>query len=215
MKKILFLLLLSIVSCSTPVRIIDRPITFDDDRQRLSLEYLQERYGIEQELPLIEPKMVVLHHTVVPTLEKTMAVFNPPLLPGTRGDISTAGQLNVSSHFLVDRDGTIYRLLPEVIMARHVIGLNHCAIGVENVGGTEELPLTKKQLRANIKLVRYLHSKYKLSYLIGHHEYTRFEDHPLWKETDSAYRTLKSDPGEEFMKKVRRAVRKLNFKPIP
>lgn len=215
MKRVIYLIVFSIVSCSTPVRIVDRPLTFDDDRQRLSLEYLSDRYGIEQELPLIEPKMIVLHHTVVPTLEKTMAVFTPPLLPGSRGDISSAGQLNVSSHFLVDRDGTIYRLLPEVTMARHVIGLNHTAIGVENVGGTEALPLTKAQVKANIRLVRYLHEKYAIEYLIGHHEYTRFEGHPLWKEKDSAYRTKKSDPGEAFMSAVRKAVRKLNFKPLP
>lgn len=215
MKKIIFLLFLCLCACRTPLTIIDRPITFDDDRQRLSLEYMQQRYGISKEIPLIDPKMIVLHHTVVPTAEKTMAVFNPPLLPGTRSDIQSAGRLNVSSHFLVDRDGTIYRLLPEVTMARHVIGLNHCAIGVENVGGTEDLPLTRAQKRANIRLVRYLSSKYDIEYLIGHHEYTRFEGHPLWKEQDSSYRTKKDDPGVEFMTGVRKAVRNLDFKPLP
>ena len=136
-------------------------------------------------------------------------------MANSRGDIKSAGQLNVSSQFMVDRDGSIYRLLPETTMARHVIGLNHCAIGIENIGGTPDLPLTKAQLKSNIFLVQYLTKKYDIDYLIGHYEYTRFEDHPLWLEKDDAYRTDKTDPGEDFMKKVRAATRELNFKPIP
>ena len=33
-----------------------------------------------------------------------------------------------SAQFLVDRDGTIYSLMPETFMARHVIGLNLSSI---------------------------------------------------------------------------------------
>ncbi|HSP13049.1 MAG TPA: peptidoglycan recognition family protein, partial [Salegentibacter sp.] len=100
-------------------------------------------------------------------------------------------------------------------MARHVIGLNHVAIGIENVGGTEETPLTRAQIDANIWLVNYLANKYDIDYLIGHYEYTNFENHPLWREKDSAYRTQKTDPGEDFMKAVRNATRNFNFKPVP
>jgi N-acetyl-anhydromuramyl-L-alanine amidase AmpD len=123
--------------------------------------------------------------------------------------------LNVSAQFLVDRDGSIFRLLPETIMARHVIGLNHCAIGIENVGGTENLPLTASQLESNIWLVKYLSDKYDIEYLIGHYEYTLFEGHELWLEKDEGYRTEKEDPGVGFMKKVRKATEKFNFKPVP
>ncbi len=100
-------------------------------------------------------------------------------------------------------------------MARHVIGLNHCAIGVENVGGTVDLPLTKAQLKSNIWLVRYLKDKYDIDYLIGHYEYTLFENHPLWLEQDEGYRTKKTDPGTAFMNDVRKAVKDLNFKKLP
>jgi len=68
---------------------------------------------------------------------------------------------------------------------------------------------------ANIKLVNYLASKYPIEYLIGHHEYTRFEGHELWLEVDAGYRTKKDDPGASFMLKVRKATRKNNFKPLP
>jgi N-acetylmuramoyl-L-alanine amidase len=157
----------------------------------------------------------VLHWTAIPTLEGSYEAFYPARLPQSRGDITSAGALNVSAHYLIGRDGHIYNLMPDTLMARHVIGLNHCAIGIENVGGTPETPLTREQLQANIWLVRELSRKYPIRYLIGHSEYTRFEGHPLWKERDSGYRTEKTDPGPDFMKKVRKAVRDLSFEPIP
>lgn len=198
-----------------PPSIIDKPIVFNEQRRELTLQYMRERYGLEKKEPTIVPKMIVLHWTVIPTLEKSFEAFDPPALPNWRPDIKSVSGLNVSSQFLVDRDGTIYRLLPETIMARHVIGLNHCAIGIENVGGTEELPLTKAQVQSNIQLVNYLSTKYSIDYLIGHYEYTHFENHDLWLEKDEGYRTQKTDPGEDFMKKVREATKTFNFEPVP
>tara|TARA_R110002051_G_scaffold137916_4_gene210602 strand:- start:27319 stop:27987 length:669 start_codon:yes stop_codon:yes gene_type:complete len=217
MKQIINFILLGVflVSCSAKKTIVDHPITFNEDRKILTLEYLENRYGLIQDLPQINPKMIVLHWTVIPTFKKSFEAFDPITLPNWRPDIKNVSGLNVSSQFMVDRDGTIYQLLPETTMARHVIGLNHCAIGVENVGGTEDLPLTKAQVKSNIWLVRYLKEKYDIDYLIGHYEYTLFENHPLWLEKDEGYRTMKTDPGTDFMKKVRKSVSDLNFKELP
>lgn len=203
------------LSCTTSKGIKYKPIVFDQERTELTRAYLLEHYGINQDSPAISPKIIVLHWTVIPTLEETFEAFDKPTLPNSRPDIVNASSLNVSSQFMVDRDGTIYSLMPETNMARHVIGLNHCAIGVENVGGTEALPLTRAQLKANIWLVEYLYEKYPIEYLIGHYEYTNFVDHPLWLEKDNNYRTLKTDPGKDFMEKVRKATKNLNFKPVP
>ena len=119
----------------------------------------------------------------------------------------------MSIQFLVDRDGNIYRLMPETWMARHVIGLNYNSIGVENVGGAGGAPdLTPAQVEADIRLVRYLVQKYPtIRYLIGHHEYRVFEGHPLWLERDPGYRTPKSDPGPAFMAAVRAGVADLGL----
>ena len=191
------------------------PIVFDEQRVELTKEYLQNRYNLKGDSITITPRMIVLHHTVIPTFEETFEAFNPATLPNWRPEIKDVSGLNVSSQFVVDRDGTIYQLMPENYMARHVIGLNHCAIGVENVGGTPELPLTKAQVKSNIKLVKYLAKKYDINYLIGHYEYTRFEGHELWLEVDEGYRTVKDDPSKEFMNQVRKATRKNDFKPMP
>jgi N-acetylmuramoyl-L-alanine amidase len=105
--------------------------------------------------------------------------------------------------------------MDETTMARHVIGLNHCAIGVENVGGTAQTPLTKAQIKANIRLVKYLAKKYDIDYLIGHYEYTNFIGHELWLEKDDVYRTKKTDPGADFLNAVKEGTKKLKFKPTP
>ncbi|MBT8183895.1 MAG: peptidoglycan recognition protein family protein [Eudoraea sp.] len=216
MKRCLFAILLMLFnSCASTREIIDKPIIFDEERAALTLQYMADRYGLERDTPEIDPKIIVLHWTVIPTFEGSFDVFNDPKIAGWREYVQTISGLNVSAHFLVDRDGTIFRLMPEITMARHVIGLNHCAIGIENVGGTDDLPLTRAQLKANIWLVEYLKSKYNIEYLIGHYEYTQFVGHELWLEKDKNYRTEKTDPGIDFMKKVRKATKNLNFEPLP
>ncbi|WP_215223237.1 N-acetylmuramoyl-L-alanine amidase [Echinicola shivajiensis] len=202
-------------ACSkSTYRVFHKPIKYDEERRSLTLEYLEEHYGLVQEEPSIVPKMVVLHWTAIPNLERSYDAMNPVHLPGSRTAIASASSLNVSSHYLIDRDGTIFRQLPDTIMARHVIGLNHCAIGVENVGSAKE-PLTKAQLKANEELVRHLKRKYDIEYVIGHFEYTAFENHPLWKELDEGYRTVKTDPGEKFMRKIRKRLEDLELKDPP
>lgn len=209
MKKphLLTIMTLSLLAMACqPHKIIDRPINFDKQRIDLTRQYLKERYGLVREGPEITPRMVVVHWTSIPTADETFAAFNPDTLPGARSGIAGAGNLNVSSQFMVDVDGAIYRLMPENWMARHTIGLNHCAIGIENVGPQENGQLTEAQLATNIWLIRYLKEKYPIEYVIGHYEYTDFEGHPLWLEKDDNYRTEKIDPGEAFMISLRTAL---------
>lgn len=200
--------------CALPTptfRTFDKPVVFNAERKKLSLEYMKARHGIVQDSATIVPKMIVLHWTAIPSLEASFDVMNPAVLPGARSGIAGASSLNVAAQFLVDRDGTIFRQLPETAFARHVIGLNHCAIGVENVG-SGKMPLTKKQLEANEDLIRYLKKKYDIQYVIGHHEYKTFIGHELWKETDPNYLTSKSDPGDEFMRKIRERIKDLGIR---
>lgn len=213
--KILFILSLNFASAlAQDIKIIDKPIIYDSTRFKLSLQYLKERHGIIKTEPKIDPIMIVLHWTEAKTISSTFNTFNHPNLNGDRKAIAGASNLNVSSQFLIDRDGSIYRLMPENNFARHVIGLNYCAIGVENVGGNN-FPLTDAQLLANEELVRYLANKYSIKYLIGHYEYTLFKNSEIWKETDPNYQTIKNDPGVSFMQKIRFELKDLNLKSAP
>jgi N-acetyl-anhydromuramyl-L-alanine amidase AmpD len=204
--------LIFLSGCASSLEIRDRPIPFTDARLAGTRAYAAEHYGLESNR--IVPRVIVLHWTAIGTLEDSFGAFVPESLPGSRTAIAGAGSVNVSIQFLVGKDGETYRLMPETWMARHVIGLNHTAIGVENVGGVGGRDdLTREQIEANVRLVEYLVSKYPtIEYLIGHHEYRLFEQHPLWLEADPDYRTEKTDPGERFMFAVRRRTRKLGLK---
>lgn len=195
--------------------IIQKPIIFDEERIALSLAYMEEHYGMTPAHPTIDPTMIVVHWTNIPTLAGSFEAFYDSRLPASRTEIKSASALNVSVPYLIDRDGQIYQLMPDSLFARHVIGLNHTAIGIENVGDGDQFPLTEAQLASNVKLIRYLAKKYDIQYVIGHHEYKNFRDHPLWKEKDPDYITEKDDPGNEFMQKIRDSLQSLDLKPLP
>ena len=210
------------VKCTTtpiqPLKIIDKPIDFGKERIEMTKAYIRAHYGKKVNTIEITPKIIVLHWTAEMSLDKSFKRLQPEKLLSDRKDILKASALNVSAQFLVDRDGTIYRLMPENWMARHVIGLNYSSIGIENVGGkgnTSE-DLTPAQLKSNIALIGYLKGKYPtIEYLIGHHEYTQMESTPLWLESDKGYRTVKNDPGVKFMRDVRKAVAFMHLKEAP
>ncbi len=197
------------------IEIIDKPLFFGKKRIDLTKAYIEEHYGIPSNNISITPEIILIHYTAIDNFEDSYARFVSETLPTDRPDIVNASALNVSAHFMVDRDGTIYRLMDETTMARHVIGLNYSSIGIENVGGKDLVDdLTPAQLRANIELIDYLLKKHPaLTYLAGHHEYRCFEDHPLWLEKDDSYRTLKHDPGERFMRELRAHFPKLKIAP--
>lgn len=218
MKNLIYFLFLLIGSCSTAqkseIKIISKPISYNEERVRLSLEYLKDHHGLVQKNPVIIPKMIVLHYTAGGTVESNYKYFNKTHLENTRNTLKKQSTLNVSSQFIIDRDGTIYQLMEPNMFARHTIGLNYCAIGVENIGSKRQ-PLTEKQVTANAQLVRYLAQKYKIEYLIGHSEYGVFRNSKLWKESDPNYFTGKEDPGKDFMNKVRLQVIDLKLKDKP
>lgn len=218
MKNLTYLLFLLILNFSpaqqSEFKIVNKPINYSGERIRLSLEYLKDHHGLTQKTPTIIPKMIVLHYTAGGTVESNFKYFNNTHLESARNTLKKQSTLNVSSQYIVDRDGTIYQLMEPNIFARHTIGLNYCAIGVENIGSKKQ-PLTEKQVAANAQLVRYLTKKYKIEYLIGHSEYGVFRNSKLWKESDPKYFTGKEDPGKDFMSKVRLQVADLKLKDKP
>lgn len=214
----------------TPPEIhLDQRTPIDAERVRLTREYLAlHNPPLAAALPAADvaqsisfvPRMIVVHFTAIPTLAETLATFAPLEIDAGRELVARNGRLNVGIQFVVDRDGTVYALYPETVIARHVIGLNHVAIGIENVGDADlggpaaKTPLTPAQLAANVALVRDLVRRHPtIEYVIGHHEYRDVEHpahpaHALFHEAVEGYRTEKVDPGRRFMKELRRALRR-------
>jgi N-acetyl-anhydromuramyl-L-alanine amidase AmpD len=218
---------------SAPVALdIDASAAMALDPQRLELtrEYFRiHAPALELRAPFqMQPKVVVVHYTAIPTLEATFRVFRAETIDPGRTLVAAYGRLNVGIQFVVDRDGKVYRLFPETTMVRHVIGLNHVAIGIENVGsqdlsadqmqgraptGGNGLQLTPAQLEANVALIRLLKQRHPgIEWVIGHHEYRDFEHprhpgHGLFVEAIPQYRTEKSDPGPFFMQQLRKRLK--------
>ena len=68
-------------------------------------------------------------------------------------DVGGSELPQVCAHFVIDRDGTIYELVPPNIMCRHTVGLNWTAIGIEHVGYSDgEILRNRRQLAASLRL---------------------------------------------------------------
>ena len=161
-------------------RIVGDYIPFGPERQQQMAAYSQRRYG-DSSIKL-KPKVIVLHYTAGGTAQSTHDLFaanqrNGGELPG------------VVTHFVVDKDGTIYQELPLDTRGRHAIGLNHVSIGIEFVqdGGSgpewadQQILHRKKQMAGGLALVAWLQDKYGIEYrdIIGH---ATANDHRYFKD---------------------------------
>ena len=195
----------------SPVKIIDKPIAWSENRNLLISEYAVIHYNLN--IHQITPRAIVIHWTASNDLESVYRFFYPESTNDP--EHNEFGSLNVTSHFLVGRDGTIYRLTPETALNRHAIGLNWCSIGIENVGGKNGLDnLTDAQLKSNIELIKYLKQKFPdIEYVLGHYQQGQAKQTDLWIEKIPTYYAEKIDPGPRFMKQLQISLSdtKLNF----
>jgi hypothetical protein len=192
--------------------IVEAPMSWSDERAALTLAYRRLHSDPAAADLAIEPRVIVLHYTAAGTAKSTLYTFEPARLGTSRPELAKGGAVNVSAHYLIDRDGTILRLQPETRYARHCIGLNHISIGIENVGDEATWPLTGAQVAANAALVRDLARRFPITHLLGHHEVAAaFTGHAYYIERVRDYRNSKPDPGARFMKLVRDAVADLSL----
>lgn len=196
---------------ASSVSIVDAPMKWTDERARLTLAYRRRHSDPDATDLAIEPRVIVLHYTGGDSARSTRNYFDNVKIEAARKALAKGGAVNVSAHFVVDRDGTIYRLQPETQFARHCIGLNHIAIGIENVGDEARLPLTDAQVAADAALVRDLARRFPITHLLGHHEVMKFRDSAYYVERERGYQNTKGDPGERFMARVRAAVADLKL----
>ena len=189
-------------------KIIDHPIQ-SEKRYQLMKEYAQAHYGMDH-ANLINPQVVVIHYSALATLRQTLTAFESDTISQSRDRLASYGDVNVGTHYVVDKDGTIYTLLPTTLMARHVIGFNYTAIGIENVAA-DQGQLTDDQIRSNALIVDMLLKKHtSIRYLIGHLEYMNqtMPHFKLFREDIEDYEpSIKIDPGFAFMRRLRNHLR--------
>lgn len=193
------------------VEVVDAPMAWSDERAALTLAYRRAHSDAAATDLTIEPRVIILHYTAGSSAKATRRYFDNVKIESSRTKLAKAGAVNVSAHFVVDRDGTIYQLQSPTRYARHCVGMNHIAIGIENVGDEDSYPLTEAQVEANAALVRNLAAHYRITHLLGHHEVDEFRQHAYYVELDSTYQNTKPDPGAKFMTAVRARVEDLHL----
>ena len=158
---------LALARAIAPPREVAKPIPFGAERRADMADYAVRHYGIH-DYRLRDPKVIVEHYTATSSFAPVFDYFSrnepdPELneLPG------------VCSHYVIDRDGTINRLVPTSIMCRHTVGLNWTAIGIEHVGQSDAQVMgDRRQLAASLRLTRSLQGRYGIATrnVIGHNE---------------------------------------------
>jgi N-acetylmuramoyl-L-alanine amidase len=147
--------------------IVQKRIPFPPKREREMRAYAIRHYGLHTFL-LRNPKVIVEHYTETSSFGPVWSTFAHDV-----PDVELHELPQVCAHFVIDRDGTIYELVPPSIMCRHTVGLNWTAIGIEHVGMSDAQVMSdRRELNASLKLTRWLQQRYGIltRNVIGHAE---------------------------------------------
>lgn len=115
----------------------------------------------ERRLPV---SMIVVHYTETVDCEQALRILCDPTLSHP-----------VSSHWVIDRDGTVYRLVDESKRAWHagvsfwdgITDCNSASIGIELVNnGSEEYPM--QQMEALSELCAAIKERHAIRHIVGH-----------------------------------------------
>ena len=158
---------LALARAVAPQRVVSKPIPFGAKRKEEMRAYARRHYGIDDHR-LRRPRVIVEHYTATSTFAPVFNTF-----ASDAPDVELGELPGVCAHYVIDRDGTVYRLVPTSIMCRHTVGLNWTAIGIEHVGTSDGQVLGNgAQLRASLRLTRSLQGRYgiKTRNVIGHAE---------------------------------------------
>jgi N-acetylmuramoyl-L-alanine amidase len=160
-------LILALSAAAPKPAIVSKPISYEPKREAEMQAYAVKHYGIHT-WRFVNPKVIVEHYTANESFTSTWNTFQndspDPELNELPGDCA---------HFVIDKDGTIYQLVPLTKMCRHTVGLNYTAIGIEHVGTSDaEILHNPRQLAASQKLTLWLMTKFHISLynVIGHSE---------------------------------------------
>ena len=163
-------------------RIVRDFIPFGSKRKQEMRRYALEHYGIDS-YRLIDPHLIIWHYTASATFQSVFSTFANDV-----PDVSFHELPQVCAHFVIDAAGTIHELVPLALMCRQVVGLNYTAIGIENVGFSDQQVMgNAAQFRAGLELTRWLRCRENIpvTNVIGHNESL---SSPYYKELVPAFR---------------------------
>jgi N-acetyl-anhydromuramyl-L-alanine amidase AmpD len=166
--------------------------------------YAELHYGIDS-YHIVGPHLVIWHYTATTTFSSVWNTFADDV-----PDVQYHALPQVCAHFVIATNGTIYQLVPLDIMCRQVVGLDYTAIGIENVGLSDQQVMgDAAQYHAALELTRWLRCRYDLPVrnVIGHNESL---SSPYYIEHVASWRgQTHEDFDHHDMQTVRAAVAKL------
>ena len=196
------LLLLSVGQAALDINIQS---IINKKRLQLTQDYSKTFFNEDTYL-LINPKIIVVQITKSISLKSAMETFSPAEIDPKKEKYSYYSNLNVGTHYLIDKQGNITELVPTTIKVRSTIGYDYTAISISNEA-YENQGLNFKQTQATVSLIKYLQTKHpSIKYIIGHHEYNhkRMAHYKLYRNPNDIIKPLiQINPGWAFMKKVR------------
>jgi N-acetylmuramoyl-L-alanine amidase len=127
------------------------------------LNYASEFVGTTN-MSMRRPNYVIIHHTAQNTCEQTLKTF-------------TTGSREVSAHYVICRDGTVYHMLNDLLRAHHAgvsrwgntTDLNSSSVGIELDNNGYE-PFSDAQISSLMLLLERLKKAYSIpsANFIGH-----------------------------------------------
>ena len=148
-------------------KIVPKFIQFGPTRRAEMAKYALRHYGMNT-WRLLHPHVIVEHYSATSNFSSVYNTFAADV-----PDVELHELPGVCSHFVIDKDGTIYQLVPLTIMCRHTVGLNYTAFGIEHVAMSDaEILGNPRQMNASLRLTAWLMSRYgiQLRNVIGHNE---------------------------------------------
>jgi N-acetylmuramoyl-L-alanine amidase len=150
-------------------RIVWDPVPFGAKRKAETVAYVRRHYGsfMKPTWRLVDPHVIVIHYTDS-SYGSTFNTFADDVPDSELHELPAT-----SAHFVIDTNGTIHQLVSLGTMARHTVGLNWTAIGIEHVGYSDAQVLgDRRQIDASLALVHWLTCRYKIDVgnVIGHNE---------------------------------------------
>jgi N-acetylmuramoyl-L-alanine amidase len=182
------------------------PIPFGAKRKAETVAYTRRHYGsfLTPTWRLTHPRVIVIHYTEA-SYSSTFNTFASDVPDSELHELPAT-----SAHFVIDSDGTIHQLVALGTMARHTVGLNWTAFGIEHVGFSDAQVLgDRRQITASLHLVHWLRCRYGIDIknVIGHNESL---SSPYHREDVASLRTqTHSDFGRRDMNIYRARLRAL------
>ena len=114
-----------------------------------------------------DPEMIILHHTVTPTVQSA--------INGLMGR-------GLSYHYIIDKNGKVFEMVDPHQVAEHALGYNRDTIGISFVGGGKFGPANELQIKASIRLIQELKREFRnLDTITGHKHVARNgKSDPMW-----------------------------------